>query len=110
MRKLGGSFSPSYYDNIRLTVRQIVNWIIAFSTPLFLSRSSSGPYFMFGGFALLTVLVCVAFQSESQGVSLEGLDAVFEVSPWRKFLHRHVGVGGVRPRVLHDDTIELNAL
>jgi len=70
--------------------RQIVNWIIAFSTPLFLSRSSSGPYFMFGGFTLLTVLVCVAFQSESQGISLEGLDSTFEVSPWRKILHRHL--------------------
>jgi hypothetical protein len=61
-----------------LTLHQSVNWIMAFSTPLFLSRSSSGPYFMFGGFALLTVVVCVAFQS-GVTIILEGLDTVFEV-------------------------------
>jgi hypothetical protein len=37
--------------------RRIVNWIITFSIPLFLAHSSSGPYFMFGGFSFL---VCVA--------------------------------------------------
>ena len=65
---------------------------------------------MFGGLTLLTVLVCVAFQSESQGISLEGLEAIFEVSPWRNILHRHTGVRAVRPRVLHDDIITLNML
>ncbi|ETW86089.1 MFS sugar transporter [Heterobasidion irregulare TC 32-1] len=65
-----------------------VNWVIAFSTPLFLSKSSSGPYFLFGTCALVTVLVCVLFQPESRGISLEGLDAIFEVSPWRKFIAR----------------------
>ncbi|EIM90365.1 general substrate transporter [Stereum hirsutum FP-91666 SS1] len=66
----------------------VVNWIIAFSTPLFLSRSSSGPYFLFGACALITVIVCILFQPESRGVSLEGLDKIFEVSPWRKVLRR----------------------
>ncbi|THH17532.1 hypothetical protein EW146_g3296 [Bondarzewia mesenterica] len=65
-----------------------VNWVIAFSTPLFLSKSSSGPYFLFGGCTLLTVVVCALFQPESRGVSLEGLDVIFEVSPWRKFIAR----------------------
>jgi hypothetical protein len=65
-----------------------VNWIIAFSTPLFLARSSSGPYFLFGACAFLTVLVCALFQPESRGVSLEALDGVFEVSPWRRMLSR----------------------
>ena len=65
-----------------------MNWVIAFSTPLFLSKSSSGPYFLFGACALVTVLVCELFQPESRGVSLEGLDAIFEVSPWRKFIAR----------------------
>ncbi|KAI0034891.1 general substrate transporter [Vararia minispora EC-137] len=64
----------------------VVNWVIAFSTPLFLARSSSGPYFLFGACALLTVAVCALFQPESRGVSLEALDGVFEVSPWRKML------------------------
>ncbi|KAI0064471.1 general substrate transporter [Artomyces pyxidatus] len=65
-----------------------VNWVIAFTTPLFLSKSSSGPYFLFGACTFLVVLVCTMFQPESRGVTLEGLDAIFEVSPWRKFLAR----------------------
>ncbi|KAF7301628.1 MFS sugar [Mycena indigotica] len=55
-----------------------VNWIIAFSTPLFLSRSTSGPYFLFGGFSLLTVLVCLIWQPETKGLSLEALDQGFD--------------------------------
>ncbi|CAK5275578.1 unnamed protein product [Mycena citricolor] len=55
----------------------VVNWIIAFSTPLFLNRSSSGPYFMFGCCALLTVIVCTMFQPETKGISLEALDQGF---------------------------------
>ena len=31
-----------------LTRAQAVNWLIAFSTPLFLAKSTSGPYFLFG--------------------------------------------------------------
>jgi len=77
----------------------VVNWIIAFSTPIFLSHSGSGPYFMFGGFSFLTVLVCIAFQAESRGISLEGLDVIFEVSPWRKILERCMRVPA---GVLHD--------
>lgn len=43
---------------------------------------------MFGACALITTVVCILFQPESRGVSLEGLDKIFEVSPWRKFLTR----------------------
>lgn len=66
----------------------VVDWIIAFSTPLFLSRFSSGLYFLFGACTFITVIVCILFQPESKGVSLEGLDKIFEVSPWRKFFGR----------------------
>ncbi|KAA1469448.1 general substrate transporter [Dentipellis sp. KUC8613] len=65
-----------------------VNWIIAFTTPLFLHASSSGPYFLFGTCALITVVVCFLFQPESKGVSLEGLDSIFEISPWRRWMRR----------------------
>ncbi|KII89140.1 hypothetical protein PLICRDRAFT_109396 [Plicaturopsis crispa FD-325 SS-3] len=68
----------------------VINWVIAFSTPLFLARSSYGAYFLFGACSLLTVLVCLAFQPESKGVSLEALDQIFEVSPWRKMLARRL--------------------
>lgn len=84
---------------------QVVNWIIAFSTPLFLAKSSSGPYFLFGTCAALTVVVCVLFQPESRGVSLESLDSVFAVSPWRRMLSR----AKVRAR-RHEPSIPLRPL
>lgn len=60
---------------------------------------------------MLTVSVCVAYQEESQGVSLEGLDAVFEVSPWKKILKKHIINGRiVRPRVLLQDDIPLEGM
>ncbi|KAF8518229.1 general substrate transporter [Gautieria morchelliformis] len=70
------------------SVNWIVNFIIALTTPLFLARSSSGPYFLFGGCTLVTALVCLAFQPESKGVSLEDFDEVFRESPWKVWLHR----------------------
>ena len=66
-----------------------MNWVIAFTTPLFLSKSSSGPYFLFGACSLLTTLVCFAFQPETKGASLEEVDKAFEVSPWRVALAKH---------------------
>jgi len=66
------------------TANWVVNWMIAFSTPLFLTHSTSGPYFLFGAATLITVCVCVAFQAESRGVSLEGIDALFRLNPpWK---------------------------
>nr|GAT54090.1 MFS sugar [Mycena chlorophos] len=55
-----------------------VNWVIAFSTPLFLSRSTAGPYFLFGGCSVLTVLVCFVWQPETKGLSLDALEKKFE--------------------------------
>ncbi|KAJ7628445.1 general substrate transporter [Roridomyces roridus] len=71
-----------------------VNWVIAFSTPLFLKRSSSGPYFMFGTCALLTVLICLVFQPETKGLSLETLDQGFEDTKLQKAVKRYLGRGG----------------
>ncbi|TFY68987.1 hypothetical protein EVG20_g3343 [Dentipellis fragilis] len=68
----------------------VVDWLIAFTAPLYLSKSASGPYFLFGSCALLTAIVCVLFQPESRGITLEGLDGLFEVSPWRKLLEKYV--------------------
>ena len=62
---------------------QVVNWIIAFSTPLFLAYSSSGPYFLFGGCCLLTTLVSIAFQPETRGSSLEEVVEAFQTSTWK---------------------------
>ncbi|KAJ6464574.1 general substrate transporter [Mycena sanguinolenta] len=68
-----------------------VNWVIAFSTPLFLTRSTSGPYFMFGTCALLTVMVCVVFQPETKGLSLEMLDQEFQETRLQSTVKRYFG-------------------
>ncbi|KAJ7849804.1 general substrate transporter [Mycena olivaceomarginata] len=68
-----------------------VNWIIAFSTPLFLTRSTSGPYLMFGGFSLLTVLVCVVFQPETKGLSLDMLEQDFKETKLQSAVKRYFG-------------------
>jgi hypothetical protein len=70
---------------------QAVNWIIAFSTPLFLTRSTSGPYFLFGGCSLLTVLVCVVFQPETKGISLDLLDQGFEETKVQRAVKKYFG-------------------
>ncbi|KAJ7130959.1 general substrate transporter [Mycena filopes] len=69
----------------------VVNWVIAFSTPLFLARSSSGPYFLFGVCALSTVLVCAVFQPETKGVSLDALDAGFQETKLQTAVKRYFG-------------------
>lgn len=96
---------------------QAINWVVAFTTPLFLARSISGPYFMFGSCSLLTVLVCIAFQPESKGLSLEGLEAVFAEGLWeqmaknlriRKGSRRSVGSDAMDP--MGSGIIELESL
>ncbi|KZT06349.1 general substrate transporter [Laetiporus sulphureus 93-53] len=67
----------------------VVNWIIAFTTPAFLAKTSSGPYLLFGSCSLLTTVICLAFQPETKGASLEEVDKVFEEAPWRAALQKH---------------------
>lgn len=67
-----------------------VNWIIALTTPLFLAKSSSGPYFLFGTCSLLTAFVCIAYQPETRGSSLEEVDENFSQSPWQSLLPNNV--------------------
>lgn len=55
----------------------IVNWIVAFTTPIFLASSSSGVYFMFGASCLVTAVVCVIWMPETRGLSLEEIDKIF---------------------------------
>ena len=60
-----------------LIVNQVVNWIVAFTTPIFLAHSSYGVYFLFGGSCLFTVAMCVVFMPETRGKTLEDIDASF---------------------------------
>ncbi|THW39446.1 general substrate transporter [Aureobasidium pullulans] len=56
----------------------VVNFVVAFTTPVFLEQSSSGIYFMFGAASLLTVVVCAGGMPETKGKTLEEIDGAFE--------------------------------
>ncbi|KAI5209729.1 general substrate transporter [Aureobasidium subglaciale] len=58
----------------------VVNFVVAFTTPVFLQHSSSGIYFMFGAASLLTVVVCATEMPETKGKTLEEIDKAFEHS------------------------------
>jgi uncharacterized membrane protein len=73
---------------------KVINWVIAFSTPVFLTHSSSGPYFLFGACALLMVLVCVVFQPETKGVSLDVLNQGFADTKLQSAVKRYFGSKG----------------
>lgn len=68
----------------------ITNFGVAFVTPVLLSKSSSGIYFLFGGASAVTLGVCGVCMPETKGRSLEGIGEAFR---------RHRVVGGWRSRV-----------
>ncbi|CAE6475317.1 unnamed protein product [Rhizoctonia solani] len=80
------------------------NWLcnlaVALTTPLFLSRSSSGPYFMFGACLLLTSVVCMIWMPETLGKSLQEVDEVWETRMKRskEIIHSLVTFGIGRER------------
>lgn len=56
---------------------QISNFFVAFITPVILSRSSSGIYFLFGGALILTVVVSTVWMPETGGRDLEAIGEAF---------------------------------
>ncbi|GAA6022959.1 hypothetical protein JCM11491_005483 [Sporobolomyces phaffii] len=56
---------------------QAVNFAVAVSGPYFLSASQFGPYFLYGGFSAVGVLVGYLFMQETMNHSLESIDATF---------------------------------
>jgi hypothetical protein len=62
----------------------VMNWIVAFTTPIFLAKSSFGVYFLFGGATLMTVVVCIFWMPETRGKSLEEIDASFRKKVGRR--------------------------
>ncbi|MCJ1262955.1 hypothetical protein MMC22_002825 [Lobaria immixta] len=55
----------------------ITNFFVAFLTPVVLSRTSSGLYFLFGGATILTVAVTVVYMPETKGRDLETIGETF---------------------------------
>ncbi|KAL0570032.1 hypothetical protein V5O48_011930 [Marasmius crinis-equi] len=68
----------------------VVNTVIAFVTPLFLARTTSGPYFFFGGCSFICVLVCLVFQPETKGLDLEAIDKGFVETPLQSALRKRL--------------------
>lgn len=56
----------------------VVNWVVAFTTPIFLKRSSCGVYFLFGACCFVVSGVCWFWMPETRGLSLEEIDGIFE--------------------------------
>jgi MFS family permease len=54
------------------------NFLVALVTPILLSRSSFGAYFLFGGCNLITAVVCFFAMPETKGRSLEEIEEVFK--------------------------------
>ncbi|GAA5925973.1 uncharacterized protein JCM15063_005174 [Sporobolomyces koalae] len=65
---------------------QAVNFAVAVSGPYFLNASAYGPYFLYGGFSALGVVVGYLFMQETMNHSLETIDATFSHAtlavPW----------------------------
>ncbi|CAE6377947.1 unnamed protein product [Rhizoctonia solani] len=89
------------------------NWLcnlaVALTTPLFLSRSSSGPYFMFGACLLLTSVVCMIWMPETLGKSLQEVDEVWDIrmKKSKEIIHSLVTFGVGRERRNNTNEIEL---
>lgn len=56
---------------------QLTNFFIAFITPILLSRTSSGIYFLFGAATILTVAVTTLYVPETKGRDLEAIGESF---------------------------------
>lgn len=69
---------------------QAANWIVVFSTPILLSRSSYGVFFLLGGAAGLTTIILLFYMPKTRGRSLEAIDGSFE----RPLLHSWPGRQG----------------
>jgi hypothetical protein len=84
-------------------------------TPLLLSKSAYGAYFLFGGMALGTVAVLAAYMPETRGMSLESIQDAFQRPPilnnlasyLRKFTLRF----GPRPQnTASNESLELSTI
>lgn len=69
---------------------QFTNWLVAMVTPVLLSKSAYGAYFLFGGLALSTVAVLAAYMPETRGMSLEDIQGAFQRPPIVNIMTSHI--------------------
>lgn len=58
----------------------LANFLVALVTPTLLATTSYGAYFLFGGCATVTALVCWAYMPETRGKSLDEIEQAFHES------------------------------
>ncbi|KAJ5263875.1 hypothetical protein N7478_011480 [Penicillium angulare] len=56
----------------------LANFVVALVTPILLSKSSYGAYFLFGGCSIATAAIAAVFMHETKGRSLEEIEATFK--------------------------------
>jgi len=54
------------------------NFLVALTTSILLSTSSSGAYFQLGGCTLFTAFICTVFMPETKGRSLDEIEEAFK--------------------------------
>ncbi|KZP07920.1 general substrate transporter [Athelia psychrophila] len=81
---------------------QLVNAVLALTSPAFLAKSPYGPYFMYGSLVAAGTLVAFVYMPETQGRSLETIDSNFQGSvyavQWSDILRPVPGIENLRNR------------
>jgi hypothetical protein len=77
-------------------------------TPVLLSKSAYGAYFLFGGLALGTVAVLAAYMPETRGMSLESIQDAFQRPPILNTLASHLRKFTSRFGLLHPQNTASN--
>ncbi|KAI5846826.1 general substrate transporter [Tricharina praecox] len=79
----------------------VVNWVVAFSTPMFLDKSPSGPYFLWAASIWVAVAVMAVYLPETRGREMEQFDGKVNSSlgRWVKgLMERRMKKGTTSPR------------
>ncbi|KAI9152040.1 Sugar transport protein MST8 [Paramyrothecium foliicola] len=73
-------------NSIGMALSFFTNWLVASITPILLSASAFGAYFLFGGLALFTVGFLAMRMPETKGRSLESIQEAFQHPATSNFL------------------------
>jgi len=62
---------------LKADISQFTNGLVALITPILLSKSAFGAYFLFGGLSFGTLVVLALYMPETRGEPLESIQEVF---------------------------------
>ncbi|KAH0431848.1 hypothetical protein CcaCcLH18_06851 [Colletotrichum camelliae] len=89
------------------------NWLVAFITPILLSASAYGAYYLFGGLTVFTSIVLALYMPETRGLSLENIQSEFRRPPLGNWLSSLCIPGRRRTLTFHghlEEPVELIAI